>query len=176
MNTEFKYELLEEDFIQSNLDYVKISPNFAKQMRVIKYGFVVIVAFMIIFFMRSVQGAIFGILIAALYSLGFDKYYKHSVKRRVKKSITAGHLQLNNTSMTTVVSDAGIVIKGKKEKTKYTWKDIKMLVESPKYIYLISEQGSAEIIPKRDQDYALIKSELVDRAKASPETEFKTIS
>ena len=36
MNTEFKYELLEEDFIQSNLDYVKISPNFAKQMRIIK--------------------------------------------------------------------------------------------------------------------------------------------
>ena len=103
MNTEFKYELLEEDFIQSNLDYVKISPNFAKQMRIIKYGFVIIVALMIMLFMRSLQGVVFGLLLAGIYSFGFDKYYKYSVKKRVKKSIASGNLQLNDTGMTAVV-------------------------------------------------------------------------
>ena len=176
MNTEFKYEMLEEDFIQSNLDYVKISPNFAKQMRIIKYGFVIIVALMIMLFMRSLQGVVFGLLLAGIYSFGFDKYYKYSVKKRVKKSIASGNLQLNDTGMTAVVSDAGIVIKGKKEKTKYTWKDIRIFVESPKYIYLISDHGTAEVIPKRGQDESLLKTALADRAKASPETEYKRIS
>ena len=72
MNTEFKYELLEEDFIQSNLDYVTISPNLAKQMRIITYGFVIIVALMIMLFMRSLQGVVFGLLLAGIYSFGFD--------------------------------------------------------------------------------------------------------
>ncbi len=176
MNTEFKYELLEEDFVQSNLDYVKISPNFAKQMRTIKYGFVIIVALMVVVFMRSIQGAIFGILLAAVYSLGFDQYYKFSVKRRVHKSIQKGTLKLYENGMTAVVSDSGVVIKGKQEKTKYSWSDILMVVESPKYIYLISSQGAAEVFPKRNQDQALMKKEIIERAVDTGKIEYKVIS
>ncbi|MGL5256004.1 MAG: YcxB family protein [Proteocatella sp.] len=176
MNTEFKYELLEEDFVQSNLDYVKISPNFAKQMRIIKYGFVAVAAVIIIFFMRNLQGAILGAFMAALYAIGFDKYYKYSVKKRVRKSIEAGELKLSESLMTAVVSDVSIIIKGKKDKTRYLWEEIKILVESPKYIYLISTSGGAEVIPKRGQDQALIDSALVDRAKNAEGIEYKKIS
>jgi len=176
MNTEFKYELLEEDFVQSNLDYVKISPNFEKQMRVIKYGFVIIVALMVIIFMRSFQGVIFGALLAAVYSFGFDRYYKFSVKKRVHKSIEKGNLKLYENCITAVVSDAGVVIKGKKEKTKYSWSDISMVVESSKYIYLLSKTGSAEVLPKRNQDQTLMKKEIIERAVDVGKIEYKTIS
>ncbi|MGB5823111.1 MAG: YcxB family protein [Proteocatella sp.] len=176
MNTEFKYELLEEDFVQSNLDYVKISKNFEKQMRMIKYGFVIVVAFMIIIFMRSIQGVIFGVLLAAVYSFGFDKYYKFSVKKRVHKSIEKGQLKLYENGMTAVVSDAGVVIKGKKEKTKYSWNDILMVVESPSYVYLLSKTGTAEVLPKRNQDEALMKKEIIERAVEIGKIEYKTIS
>lgn len=176
MNTEFKYELLEEDFVQSNLDYVKISPNFAKQMRIIKYGFVAVAGVVIIFFMRNIQGLILGISMATLYAIGFDKYYKYSVKKRVRKSISNGELSLNENGMTAVVSEASIIIKGKKEKTKYVWEDIKLVVESPKYIYLISKTGGAEVIPKRNQDESLIKKAFVEKAMESENIEYKKIS
>ena len=176
MNTEFKYELLENDFVQSNLDYVKISPNFAKQMRIIKYGFVAVSAIVIIFFMRNLKGLILGVAMATLYAIGFDKYYKYSFRKRVQKSIKAGELKVGDNEIVAVVSDAGVIIKRKKDKTKYLWEDLHMLVESPDYIYLISNTGTAEVIPKRNQDRELIKTEFVERALKIENLNYKKIS
>lgn len=175
MNTEFKYFLTEEDFVQSNLDYVKISPSFAKQMRMIKFGFIIVITIMVAAFMRNLQGIIFGVALAAVYMIGFDKYYKFSVKKRVHKSIEKGELKLYENGMTAVVSDGGVVIKGKQEKAKYQWSDILMVVESKMHIYLISKSGTAEVLPKKDQDMNLVKKEIIDRAVTNG-VEFKSIS
>lgn len=165
MNTEFKYNLNESDFVQSNLDYVKIAPNFAKQMRIIKWGFTAVIMILMAIFIEGTVGVLIAVGVGVLYLVSFDWYYRSTVKRKVLKTIKKGDVTLYENGLTMVVSEAGVVIKGKKEKPKYTWKDITMVVNAPEHVYIFASDGTAEVLPKKDQDMALIQSEILDRAK-----------
>ncbi|MGL5438863.1 MAG: YcxB family protein [Filifactoraceae bacterium] len=158
-----KYTLNEEDYIQSNLDYIKFSDSFKKQVNLIRGTTAVILFLGASLILNSVVGVGLGLVLSVAEFVFFEKYYEFITRRKIKKAITKEDLSFYIKGVDFITTPYGFTIEGKGKKLRYKWTEVKIVGESKDRIYLFAENGISEIIPKRGQDEEILKCEIIDR-------------
>lgn len=170
-----QYTLTEKDYVQSNIDYIKFSDSFKKQINLIKIGTAAVLFLGSLLIVKGTIGVGVGAVLAVLECLFFEKYYAFTTGRKIKKSMTNEDLLFYTRGVNLITTPYGFTIEGKGKKLRYKWSEISVIGESKDRIYLFTENGISEIIPKRDQDQTALRTEIIDKILVEGKAVLKSI-
>lgn len=151
---EIEFELVEEDYINFNIDHSKKSPALKKNI----FGQRILgpIVFLLFPFIIRIYTdipmwywfAIFG-LFSVVWFVFYPKYFKWEMTRRVKKMLKEGNNDNIYIKRMIILSDKGILEKSDLGESNISWDKVGKVEETEENIYIYISSMSAHIIPKR---------------------------
>lgn len=151
---ELEFELLEEDYINFNIDHAKKSSSLKKNIlmqRILGPALFLIFPFIIRGYTEIPMWywvTIFGI-VSVVWFIYYPKYFNWEMTRRVKKMLSEGSNENILNRRKIILSDEGILEKSLIGESNVSWNQVDKVEESNEYIYIYISSISAHIIPKR---------------------------
>ena len=151
---ELEFELLEEDYINFNIDHAKKSSSLKKNIlmqRILGPVLFLIFPFIIRGYTEIPMWywvTIFGI-VSVVWFIYYPKYFNWEMTRRVKKMLNEGSNENILNRRKIILSDEGILEKSLIGESNVSWNQVDKVEESNEYIYIYISSISAHIIPKR---------------------------
>lgn len=151
---ELKFELLEEDYINFNIDHANKSPSLKRNVSLIRIlGPVtfLIAPFIIIRFSEIPLWywmTLFGIT-SIIWLLFYPKHFDWEMRRRIKKMLKEGKNESLFKERKISLTDEAIIETSSSSQTSTIWSRIDRVEETDRYIYIYNSSISAYIIPKR---------------------------
>lgn len=151
---ELKFELLEEDYINFNIDHANKSPSLKRNVSLIRIlGPVtfLIAPFIIIRFSEIPLWywmTLFGIT-SILWLIFYPKHFDWEMRRRIKKMLEEGNSENLFKERKISLTDEAIIETTSSSQSSTIWSRIDRVEETDRYIYIYNSSISAYIIPKR---------------------------
>ncbi len=151
---ELKFELLEEDYINFNIDHANKSPSLKRNVTLIRIlGPVtfLIAPFIIIRFSEIPLWywmTLFGIT-SIIWLLFYPKHFDWEMRRRIKKMLEEGNSENLFKERKISLTDKAIIETSSSSQSSTIWSKIDRVEETDRYIYIYNSSISAYIIPKR---------------------------
>lgn len=151
---ELKFELLEEDYINFNINHANKSPSLKRNVTLIRIlGPVtfLIAPFIIIRFSEIPLWywmTLFGIT-SIIWLLFYPKHFDWEMRRRIKKMLEEGNSENLFKERKISLTDKAIIETSSSSQSSTIWSKIDRVEETDRYIYIYNSSISAYIIPKR---------------------------
>ncbi|WP_297299283.1 YcxB family protein [uncultured Brachyspira sp.] len=156
MKKEYNYKLVEDDFVDFQLHYLKIN---SKMTASIKKTIIILVALYIIIFVSMAvyfrDNALLIIIMAVLVSafsilqiLTYRKRIEIKIAKKVKEYVRSGKLDKVFGDKELTIYDDKVVFKEDRGTSSFNKDDIKNIDASAKSLFIYTDEMSAIIIPK----------------------------
>lgn len=151
---ELEFELLEQDYINFNIDHAKKASALKKNIlmqRILGPIIFSLFPFIIRMYTEILMWywvTIFGILSVSWYVF-YPKYFNWEMARRLKKMLKEGNNENILIQRKIRLSEQGILETSPIGETNISWSQVDKVEETDEYIYIYISSISAHIIPKR---------------------------
>lgn len=156
MKKEYKYRLTEDDFIDFQLQYLRINSNMTSSVK--KTIIILIILYIVVFVSMAIyfRDNAFLIVVIALLVSAFSILQIFTYKRRLEKKIIkkvkeyvrSGKLDKVFGDKVLIVYDSKVVFKEDRGTSEFDKDEIKKIDSSNKCLFLYIDEMSAIIIPK----------------------------
>lgn len=151
---EIEFELLEEDYINFNINHAKQSPSLKRSLiaqRLVGPIVFLITPFIVIRFSAISIGywmTVFSIT-SLIWLIFYPRYFDWEMRRRIVKMLQEGNNEHLFKKRKMVVTDKGITESSATGETNTKWNEVNKVDETSEYVYIYNSSISAYIIPKR---------------------------
>lgn len=151
---ELEFELIEEDYINYNIDHAKKSSSVKKNImtqRLLGPILFLTIPFVIRRYTEIPLWywlTLFGIC-SVVWIVFYPKYFNWEMTRRVKKMLKEGNNENIFIKRKITLSSQGILEISAIGETNIAWEKVEKVEETDEYIYIYISSISAHIIPKR---------------------------
>lgn len=151
---ELKFELLEEDYINFNIDHANKSPSLKRNVtfiRILGPVTFLIAPFIVIKFSEIPLWywmTLFGIT-SIIWIVFYPRYFDWEMRRRIKKMLKEGKNESLFKERKISLTDEAIIETSSSSQSSTIWSKIDRIEETDRYIYIYNSSISAYIIPKR---------------------------
>lgn len=149
---EFKFELLEQDYIDFNLFYNMNTPNIKRNILPIKYLVPLVLVLIFLNAWATLEKVTWihlalGIIVCVVWFLRFPKIWEKMIISTVKKRLAEGTAGADFGMTKLVISDKEVSAISSNQEIKAS--KIERIEETEKYIFAFFSPVMAFIIPKR---------------------------
>ncbi|EDP67661.1 hypothetical protein CAT7_04459 [Carnobacterium sp. AT7] len=151
---EIEFELLEEDYINFNLDHANSSASVKKSLILqrILGPLVFLIATLALGTFSEIPVwywiTIFSIM-SVIWLVFYPNYFNWEMGRNIKKMLKEGNNKNLLQKRKIFLTDEAIIETSTASETKTPWSDVNKVEETSEYIYIYNSSISAYIIPKR---------------------------